>query len=333
MTASRGPSSARRSRALGFAALLLFAGPTQAQFADPPPHTRTPPLYSGANEQQVRQLADAATTVEHDRDPRFALAEHRRLERALAAVQPQRPGIVDAYVISVALDSDGVFGREAREVARVLARRYDAAGRTIVLDMGADDARGSPDNLAAALARVAEVMDPKEDVLVLYTTSHGAPWGVVYNDSDSGFGAVSPTWLWLTLQTLGIQNRLLLISACYSGVFVPMLQSDTTAIVTAASSTKTSFGCQADADWTFFGDALVNQALRKPQALAVAAAAAQRAIAGWERDGKLEPSEPQVSIGPGAARWLGALEQRMPRTATAPVGRPATTILGELKKR
>ena len=322
-----------RSQALGLGVLLLFAGPARAQYADPPPHTRPPLLYSGANEREVRLLADAAATVESRRDASFALAEHRRLERALAAVQPQRAGVVDAYVVVAALDSDGVFGREAREAGRVLARRYDAAGRTIVLASGGAEARGSPDNLAAALARVAEVIDPEEDVLVLYTTSHGAPWGVVYNDSDNGFGAVSPTWLWLTLQTLGIQNRLLLLSACYSGVFVPMLQSDTTAIVTAASSSKTSFGCQADADWTFFGDALVNHALRQPQPFATAAAEAQRAIAGWEKQGKLEPSEPQVSIGAGAARWLATLEQRMPRTATAPVGRPATTLLGELKKR
>ena len=316
-------------------AILFATGaiPASAQFADPAPHTRPAPLYSGANEQQVRQLADAATTVEHDRAPAFALAEHRRLERALAAIQPQREGVVDAYVVVAALDSDGVFGREAREAGRVLARRYDAAGRTIVLDSGADDARGSPDNLAAALARVAEAMDPKEDVLVLYTTSHGAPWGLVYNDTDSGFGAMSPTWLWLTLQTLGIQNRLLILSACYAGVFVPMLQSDTTAILTAASSERSSFGCQADADWTFFGDALVNHALRKSQPLAAAAAEARRTIAGWEKQGELTPSEPQVSIGPATAGWLAALERRTPREASAPVGRPATTILSQIRRR
>lgn len=319
----------------GVLAVLLTLGamPADAQFADPAPHTRPAPLYSGANDQQIRQLADAATTVEHDRDPTFALAEHRRLERALAAIRPQRKGIVDAYVVVAALDSDGVFGREAREAGRVLARRYDAAGRTIVLDSGGDDARGSPDHLAAALARVAEAMDPAEDVLVLYTTSHGAPWGVVYDDSDSGFGAMSPTWLWLTLQTLGIRNRLLILSACYSGVFVPMLRSDTTAILTAASSERSSFGCQADADWTFFGDALVNHALRKPQPLAAAAAAAQRTIAGWEKQGDLPASEPQVAIGAETGAWLAALERRMPNDASAPVGRPATTILDQIGRR
>ena len=316
--------------------LLAWTLPLSAA-AQTSEHTRPPLLYSGVTEQQVQVLADSAAQVERDRTAAWTLAEHRRLDRALAAVQPQRKGVVDAYVIAAGLDSDGVFGREAREAGRVLARRYGAEGRTIVLagpdGRSADDApRGSPDNLAAALARVAEVMDKDEDVLVLYTTSHGAPFGLFYNDGDQGAGAISPTRLWTTLTQLGIQNRMLLLSACYAGVFVPVMQSDTTAIVTAASADRSSFGCQADSDWTFFGDALINQALRKPQPFARAAEEARGMIAGWEAKGDLEPSQPQISIGAGAERWLSALETRMPRAASAPVGRPAISILEDLRK-
>ena len=87
------------------------------------------------------------------------LAEHRRISTALDSLKPQRPGVVDAYVIVVALDGDPVFGREAREAGRVLANRFDAVGRTIVLanDEGQSkaDGPGSPHTLALALARVA----------------------------------------------------------------------------------------------------------------------------------------------------------------------------------
>ena len=269
--------------------------------------------------------------MERDRPPAQALAEHRRLDAALKALQPQRPGTVDVYVIATGMDSDPVFGREAREAARVLSRRYGAGGRTIVL-AGSDGSApsalpmGSPGALTAALARVAELMDGREDVLVLYTTSHGAPFGLVYNDGDQGFGAMSPTRLWTIFSTLGIRNRLLLISACYSGIFVPLLASDTTAIVTASSAQRTSFGCQADNDWTFFGDAMINRALRKPVGLAAAGAQATALIGEWEANAKLEPSQPQVSIGAGAKGWLAILESRLP-SATAPVGRPATATL------
>ena len=312
--------------------LATVAGMAPAQTYQPPQHTRPVPLVARGGEAELVQLADHGGSIEHDRSATWLLAEHRRLATTLAKIQPQRRGTVDAFVVAAALDSDPVFGREAREAGRVLAQRYGAEGRTIVLagtDGSADSTlpMGSPANIDMALARVAEVMDPAEDVLVLYTTSHGARFGIVYNDADQGFGAISPTRLWTTLSQLGIRNRLILISACYAGVFVPLLSNDTTAIVTAASSSKTSFGCQADNDWTFFGDALVNHALRKPQPLAAAADEAVKTIAGWERDGRLEPSEPQVSIGAGAARWLAALDARAPRVASAPVGRPANAVL------
>ena len=309
-----------------------------AQIYQAPLHTAPPPpIFARASPQEVQAGADGGVQIEHDRPARWSLAEHRRLATALAAVAPQRKGVVDAYVVTVALDSDPVFGREAREAGRVLARRYDAIGRTIVLagSDGRQDSglpRGSPDNIAAALARVAEVMDTSEDVLVLYTTSHGAPLGVVYNDADQGYGAISPTRLWQMLSDLGLRNRMILVSACYSGVFVPMLSSDTSIVVTAASADRSSFGCVSDNDWTFFGDALVNHALRKGQPLSVAVNEATNLIAGWEGEGKLLPSQPQASYGPGAAKWLAALEARSPKAATAPVGRPATAAMGEVPR-
>jgi hypothetical protein len=310
---------------------LALGGPVSAQDYQPARHSGEP-IFEGMAPDRVTAMADGGATLERGRTPAELLAEHRRLDRALAALQPQRRGTVDAYVVAVALDSDPVFGREAREAARVLSRRYDAAGRTMVL-AGTDGSRpsdlpmGSPNALALALARIAELMDSREDVLVLYTTSHGAPLGIVYNDGDQGYGAVSPTRLWAMLDGLGLRNRLILVSACYSGVFVPALSSPTTAIVSAAASDRSSFGCQADNDWTFFGDALVNHALRKPQPLAVAAAEAVATIAKWEGADRLTPSLPQVAIGDEVARWLAPLEARMPREASAPVGRPATAIL------
>ncbi len=310
-----------------------------AQSYQPPAHTAPPPpIFARASPQEVQAGADGGVQIEHDRPARWSLAEHRRLAAALSTVQPGRKGVVDAYVVSVALDSDPVFGREAREAGRVLSRRYDAAGRTIVL-AGSDGSRdstlprGSPDNIAAALARVAEAMNGAEDVLVLYTTSHGAPLGVVYNDGDQGYGAISPVRLWQMLSDLGIANRMILVSACYSGVFVPLLSSDTSIVVTAASAERSSFGCVSNNDWTFFGDALINHALRKPQPLAVAVDEATTLIAGWEGGARLEPSQPQSSFGAGAAKWLAALEARSPKAATAPVGRPATAAMGEVAKR
>lgn len=329
-----------------FAAILALAatGPCVGQQPapqpvdgySPPQHIADwPSLAAGGNEREVNAQLALGPQLERNRSPDWLLAEQRRLDAALAALAPQRKGVVDAYVVAIGLDSDPIFGREAREAGRVLSRRYDAAGRTIVL-AGTDGSgpsalpNGTPTTLAIALARVAELMDTQEDVLVLYTASHGAPVGLAYHDADQGYGLIGPQRLARMLGELEIGNRLLILSACYSGVFVPALASERTAVFTAAAADRTSFGCAADRDWTFYGDAMINQALRKPQPLAGAGAEAARLIGGWEAQGRIEASRPQASIGSGVAGWLAPLEARMPRAATAPVGRPAISILDEL---
>jgi hypothetical protein len=259
------------------------------------------------------------------------LAEHRRIDAALASLKPQRPGVVDAYVVVVALDGDPVFGREAREAGRVLASRFDAVGRTIVLasDEGDSkaDAPGSPHTLALALARAAELMDRSEDVLVLYSTSHGEPnEGLVYKDMQRGAGIISPTRLSAMLDELGFKNRLLMLQACFSGQFVPPLENSTTIVVTAASADRSSFGCQAGNDWTFFGDALVNHAFRQPLPLAVQLRRATALIAAAEEREHLLPSNPQVSVGSETAKWLDQLDAREPKSPSMPVGQSVLAL-------
>jgi len=312
---------------------LSVAASAQTRATRPP--SKAPPA-AAREDDTFADYAAQGFQFEHARSPEWQLAEHRRLDRALAAVQPERKGVVDAYVLVAGLDSDAVFGREAREAGRVLARRYDAAARTIVLAgpdgrsadrLGADTpARGSPDNIAAALARIAEVMDKREDVLVLYTTSHGADYGIVYQDGDAGVGTIAPVRLAAMLDGLGIRRRLVIVSACYAGVFVPKLAEPDGVVMTAASADRSSFGCEADSDWTFFGDALVNHALRKGQPFAAAAKEATGLIARWEGLGKLRASNPQLAIGARAGKWLTVLDGGVPKAETKPVGRPATSL-------
>src|ERR687897_3204640 len=56
--------------------------------------------------------------------------------------------------------------------------------------------------------------------------------------------------------------RVVIISACYSGVFVPALADSRTLVITAAAADRPSFGCEDGATWTYFGEAFFNRALR-----------------------------------------------------------------------
>ncbi|MES2781517.1 MAG: C13 family peptidase [Pseudomonadota bacterium] len=287
---------------------------------------------SAFSQQQSFNTVEAAKNgwfAEQNRSATWYLAQHKKLASAINGLQPQRPGVVDAYVVSIGLDSDPVFARESAEAAKVLARRYGATGRTLYMTAGADDKtsgapQGSPSNLATALAAVADRMDAKEDVLILFATTHGDPVsGLAYRDGEFAAGMIAPQRLADLLDGVGVKRRMVLLSACYSGVFIPLLTNDQTVIITAASSQRTSFGCTPGNDWTFFGDALMNNAFRKPQRFDAAFAEATQLISQWEGALELKPSRPQVFVGDNARIWLDVLEQKIPTTASAKVGRPA----------
>ena len=294
----------------------------------PPVHVEPyPNLGTGKNRQERRDSYDLGPQMQRGVSALSMLEQRRRLDDALTGLKSQRRGTVDAYVVTIALDSDPVFAREAREAGRVLERRYDAKGRTLTL-AGPDGARddlpqGSIDALILSIAHISQIMDRDEDVLVLYTTSHGLDLGLAYHYGDTGYGVLSPARFKSVLEELGIKRRILFLSACFSGVFVDPLSSPDTAILTAAASNRSSFGCQAENDWTFYGDALINNALRTPQSLEDAANEAVNLVAKWEAERRLLASLPQTRIGKGVQSWLPSLEARMPATATNPVGRPA----------
>lgn len=290
-------------------------------------------LLSIAAEAQVSPqdvaAANRGVVTEQGRDAAWHYGQHRLLNAAIDTLKPQRPGVVDAYVVVAGLDSDPVFGREAAQAAKVLARRFDAVGRTIVLSAGPGAADvtipdGSPANLETTLGAISAKMDLKEDVLVLYTTSHGAPQvGLSYRDGDHGFGWIGPRRLADLLNGAHISRRLVMLSACFSGELLPYLVNDTSVVVTAADRDQTSFGCAPGNDWTFFGDALINTALRTPQPFEAAIAQAFDLIRSWETAKHLPSSRPQFYAGSEAKTWLDALEKRMPAVATPKVGRPA----------
>ena len=230
-------------------------GQAGAPYAAPQHTADWPSLATGGDPAQERASLDLGPELDRDRSPVWMLADQRRLDKALAALQPQKKGVVDAYVVAIGLDSDPIFGREAREAGKVLSRRYNATGHTIVLagTDGADldrvfDVVGSTLAVAEGWHRGPQVtgtLDPQA------TAGHGAQEGLAYHDGDEGFGIIAPARLARMFDELGIRNRLLILSACYSGVFVPAMASDTTALLTAASADRTSFGCAAEKDWTF----------------------------------------------------------------------------------
>src|SRR5262249_36595298 len=142
-----------------------------------------------------------------------------------------------------------------------------------------------------------------------YLTSHGSReagiyvhTGVTPADND-----LAPDNVRSALDDAGIRWRIVIVSACYAGVFVEPLKSDTTLIITAADSLNTSFGCADDRDLTYFGEAFLRDALPKAPSLETAFEQARKEIAERETEEKLMPSNPQMWVGASMARKLESL--------------------------
>jgi hypothetical protein len=259
--------------ALGLALLgtVLASGEALAQRGDP---------LGG----QFGVIEVALTPAEAARDVDLMAA-------ALGKLAPQRPGVVDTYVLTASFWNEPVFENEASEAAAILAGRYDAADRTIVLSAGRGARtqrtypQASPNNFNAALGRIAKVMDPKEDLLVVFVTSHGGQDGAVaLQEQGRVGGALRALHLRTSLQQAGIQTKLVIVSACFSGHFILPFSNPDTVVLTAAAADRTSFGCEPSRDWTFFGDALFNHAMRGGEGVLAAFDEARTIIAGWEGD-------------------------------------------------
>jgi hypothetical protein len=99
------------------------------------------------------------------------------------------------------------------------------------------------------------------------------------------------------LARTGVRHKVVIISACYSGVFIPHLASADTLVITAADANHPSFGCQDKVKWTYFGDAFFNVALRKAKSLKDAFAVARELVLKRELRERFEPSNPQMAGG------------------------------------
>jgi hypothetical protein len=287
-------------------ALILLALPLGALYRD---RTLWHPPYNEEAQARGSRVGVA--------DEEAFYEQPRVLERELNAVQPGRKGVIDVFFIGVAgYGSQDVFMREVDAVARLFRERFGAEGRTIRLVNNPKTALDTPiastTSLREALRRVAAAMDLDEDVLVLFLTSHGS--------EDQRFSlelwplrlrSLTPAALRAALDESGIRNRVIVVSACYSGGFVDALRDDNTLVITAAAAHRNSFGCTNEAQWTYFGRAYFDEALRKTHSFAKAFEMAKPVIAEREKKESFDPSEPQMAMGAGIAAKLARLEWQL----------------------
>jgi hypothetical protein len=101
------------------------------------------------------------------------------------------------------------------------------------------------------------------------------------------------------LDEAGIRNRVIAVSACYSGGWIEPLRNEDTLVMTAADADHTSYGCGSRSDLTYFGRAVFDEQLRKTKSFEDAFRAAVPVIRQREIEAKKDDgfSNPQIFVG------------------------------------
>ncbi|MGB7947488.1 MAG: C13 family peptidase [Candidatus Binatia bacterium] len=238
------------------------------------------------------------------------------LERELNAVKAGRRGVVDVYFIGIGgYANQDVFMKEVDAVSRLFRERFGSEGKSIRLvnnskSLG-DVPLASVTGLRKSLRRIANVMNNEEDVVFLFLTSHGSPTHRFALDfSPLQFHELTPQRLRGLLDESGIKNRVVVVSACYSGGFIEPLKTGSSLIIAASAADKNSFGCTNEAEWTYFGKAFFDEALRETHSFVEAFEAAKPVIAAREKEQGFTPSEPQMALGDDIKPTLLRLQQQ-----------------------
>jgi hypothetical protein len=199
-------------------------------------------------------------------------------------------------VVSFGLFGDqGVFRSEATGAARIVAGRF-GNGPVDVQYNSKKGGRATIQALAASLQAAASGMDAENDVLFVILTSHGSPDGLAVK-AGRLTQTLTPSTLADMLGRTGVRHKVVVISACYSGVFIPRLANPDVLVITAADADHPSFGCEDKARWTYFGDAFFNVALRRAKSLKEAFVAARAHVRKRELRERFEPSNPLMAGG------------------------------------
>jgi Peptidase C13 family len=199
-------------------------------------------------------------------------------------------------VVSFGLFGDqGVFRSEATGAAQVAAGRF-GRGPINVQYNSKNGGRATIHGLAMALQAAANGMDAENDVLFVILTSHGSRAGLAVKAGPLT-QLLTPLNLAEMLALTGVRHKVVVISACYSGVFIPALANPNVLVITAADANHPSFGCRDKAKWTYFGDAFFNVALRQAKSLTDAFVVARSLVKKREVRERFEPSNPLMAGG------------------------------------
>jgi hypothetical protein len=226
---------------------------------------------------------------------RVQFGQQARVDAELAKVAANATAAPEVFFVGFAgYGMEQVFAREIELAAKVVGARYDAGARSLLLVNDRRDLQkwplASEPALRHALRRLGQIVG-ENDVLFLALSSHGER-DAALKVTNAGLvpAKLRAESLAEMLRESGIQWKVVVVSACYSGSFVDALADQRTIVITAAAGDRKSFGCDDKRQLTYFGEAFYRDALNGAGSLQAAFEAARAALQAKETKGGITPS-------------------------------------------
>ena len=254
-------------------------------------------------DEAAEATTDANASADRQQAEPLLFSQSARIDEAVDGLASTVGDAPAAFFLGFAgVGEQRVFAEEIKLASGVIGQKYGSADRSLLLINDRRDVDAfplaSPTALRYALASVAAKMNLDRDVLFLSISSHGSKDATVsVSNGTLMLQDLGADDLAAALDESGIQWRVIVVSACYSGTFIKPLSNAQTIVITASSADRTSFGCADDRDLTYFGEAFYRDALPKAASLRNAYELARDAIKKREQQEGITASRPQAYFG------------------------------------
>ena len=179
---------------------------------------------------------------------------------------------------------------------RDLVKGFLAAGfpRANMVDYSLRPDVPEPTSASAVVDGITEAATRGTAGCLLYFTSHGAPNAMVFGLAPR----MTPDMMAnIVRSACGTRPTVVIVSACYSGIFVNALAAPNRMVLTAASRERTSFGCGADETYPWFDGCIIETLPTASDFLALAAGTRACVARKEAALGATPPSDPQMFVG------------------------------------
>jgi hypothetical protein len=272
--------------------------------------------------------AAAASNAMNPASEPVLAAQQFLMDRALDQLDDERRGVTDLYFVGFAPDARRPgFVSDVEAAQRAMDNRWHTSGRSLVLVNSpltvAERPFATITNLREALLEIGDLVDPDDDVVMVYLTgSSAADHALTAANPPLELVNLSPPGLKQLLDAAGIRWRIVVVSTCAAGAWKDALSDDDTIVIASSAANVRGDDCAGSLVASRFGDAFFGQMGQSDDLQAAFDAAKKRLAA-------LGAPTPVMWMGASIADHLKSLRAHQGRTlaeATAFAGSNATPI-------